>query len=67
MYLNKRIESLEERSPEMITECHLVSSLDDETQDDAINRFCQENNIDPTSKNSPQTMFIIMCSLTRDS
>ena len=67
MHLVNRISKLEESSPKPITECHLVTKLDDETQDDAINRFCQENNIDPTSKNSPQTMFIIMRSLTRDS
>ena len=67
MQLVNRISKLEERSPKPITECYLVPNLDDETQDDAINRYCQENNIDRASVNSPHTMFIVLVPLTRDS
>jgi len=65
MNLVKRVEKLEERSPPQIEECHLIPSKAGETSEDAIKRYCQENNIEPKLADSPDVRFIILTPLTR--
>ncbi len=47
MYLSKRIEKLENKSPNKSSMLHVIFLADAESEEDAAKRFCCENNLLP--------------------